>query len=200
MQRRGAQLAIEPFVFKANVSGTEQPAGADAPARPLFAAYFEQIREITVEQQGHIKTRRPVAMVLQADPLIGRSAPQKDGADDVEHVLLQHDPAVAIDIGIGEIDRQCRIIIAQVGAEQQRLDVIQYKFQSGEIAGVGVEQAVRSAGRRADVAMAVQHDEGIVMLERAPWPRRRPGHRDVERLLRNQLDGPGRHDVGCDFG
>ena len=57
-------------------------------------------------------------MVLQTDPLIGGAAPQEDGADDMQHVLLQYDPAVAIDVGIGEIDRQSRIVVAQIGAEQ----------------------------------------------------------------------------------
>ena len=47
--------------------------------------------------------------------------------------------------------------------------------------------------------MAVQHDEGVVMFERAPRPRRGSRHRDVERRFLNELDGPGGSDMGYDF-
>ena len=92
------------------------------------------------------------------------------------------------------------IVVAQVRTEQQRLHIVQHQFEPGEITGVGIEQAVRAAGGRADVAVAVEHDESIVMLERAPRPRRGPGHRNVERRFRNRFDGPRRDHLGYDFG
>ena len=39
------------------------------------------------------------------------------------------------------------------------------KLQLGEIAGVGIEQTILPAGRRTDIAVAVEHDERVVMLE-----------------------------------
>src|SRR3982751_2066640 len=105
-------------------------------------------------------------MILQADPLISRSSPQKYRTHDVQHVLLQHDPAAAIDVWIGEIDRQSGIVVAEVGAEQQRLNFVQHQFPPGEIAGIDIEQAVRPAGGSTDVAMTVEYDKRIVVLER----------------------------------
>ena len=64
----------------------------------------------------------------------------------MQHVLLQYDSAIAIDVGIGEIDRQSGIVIAHIRSEQQRLELIQKKLEPGEITGVGVKQTVRSAG------------------------------------------------------
>ena len=61
--------------------------------------------------------RRPLAVILQSYPLVGGAAPQKDRAHDVQRVLLQHQSTVAVHVGIGEIDGQGRIVIAQVGAE-----------------------------------------------------------------------------------
>ena len=139
-------------------------------------------------------------MVLHADPLIGGAPPQEDRAHDVQHVLAQHDPPLVIDVGIGEIDRERGIVVAQIRTEQQRLHLVQHQFEPGEIAGVGVEQSVRPAGGSADVAMAVEHDEGVVMLERAPRPGRGPGHRDVERRFLDLFHDPGRHDLGYGFG
>ena len=178
-----------PLIFEHDIGGAEQLARADAAARPALAAHLEQIGEIIVEQQRQIEARRPVAVILQADALIGGAAPQEDRAHDVQRVLLQHQPAVAVDVGIGEIDGQRRIVVAQIGAEQQRLDVVEHHLEPGEIARIGVEQAVGPAGRGADVAMAVEHDEGVVVLERAARPRRRARHRNVERRFRDVLGG-----------
>ena len=200
MQRRGSRRRIQATIFEHDVGRAKQFAGSEAAARTLFAAHLEQIGEVVVEQQGQVECRRPVAVILQTDPLIGGSAPQEDGAHDVQHVLLQDDTAIAIDVGIGEVDGQRRIVIAQVGAQQQRLHRIQHQFEAGEITGVGVEQAVRSAGGCADIAVTVEHGECVVMLERAARSRRRPGHRDIERRFRNQFDGRDRLDVGYHFG
>ena len=51
-----------------------------------------------------------------------------------------------------------------------------------------MEQAVGATGGSADVAMAVEHDEGVVVLEGKPaGPGRRPRHRNVERLVHHGL-------------
>ena len=139
-------------------------------------------------------------MILQGDALVGRAAPQENRAHDVQRVLLQRQPAVAVDVGIGEVDGQRRVIVAQVGTEQQRLDFIEHHLQPGEITRIGIEQAVGSAGRSADIAVAVQYNEGVVVLERAARPCRGPGHRDIERRFRDQFDSLERHDLGYDFG
>ena len=40
------------------------------------------------------------------------------------------DAALAIDVGIGQVDRQSRIVVAQVGAQQERLHVLEHKSWS----------------------------------------------------------------------
>ena len=62
------------------------------------------------------------------------------------------------------------------------------QFQPRQIARVGMKHAVGPAGGGADVAMAVEHGEGIAMLERAARPRRGTGRRNVERSFRNRVD------------
>ena len=188
MHRRIARLAIEPVIVERDIGRAQQLARTDAAARTLFAAHLEQIGKVVVEQQRQGEARGVLAVVLHADALIGRAAPQKDRAHDVQHVLLQHDPAIAVHIGVGEIDGQRRIVVAQIGAEQQRLHVVQHQFEPGEIAGVGVEQPIGPAGGCADIAMAVEHDERVVMLERTARPRGRPRHRNIERRFRDRLD------------
>src|SRR6201999_134064 len=118
--------------------GTKQFTGGNATPRASFAAHFEQIGEVVIEQQRQIEARRKLSVILHADSLVTRSAPQKDGADDVQHVLLQYNSAVAIDVGIGQVDLQCRIVIAQIRAEQQGLDFVEHEFEPGEVTGIGI--------------------------------------------------------------
>ena len=73
-------------------------------------------------------------------------------------------------------------------ADKARLDIVQHHLEPGEIPGVGVEQAIGATGGGADIAMAVEDDKGVVVLQRAPRTRRRPDHRNVERRFRGLLD------------
>src|SRR5262245_31503051 len=52
---------------------------------------------------------------------------------------------------------------------------------------VAVKQPVRPAGGGADIAMAVEHDEGVVVLERAARSRRRTRRWNIERRLGNRV-------------
>ena len=56
------------------------------------------------------------------------------------------------------------------------------------MARVAKENAVRSAGRRADVGMTVEHGEAVTVLEGAAGPCGGSGRRNVERGFRNLLD------------
>ena len=49
----------------------------------------------------------------------------------------------------------------------------EHQLQPRQIARVGIEQPVGSAGGSADIAVAVEHDERIVVLQRAARPRGR---------------------------
>jgi len=132
MQRGRARQTVEPNIFQQDIGRAEQPAGADPAAGAPLAAHLEQIGEIIVEQQRQVETRRPVAVILQRYPLVSRAAPQENRAHDVQRILLQHQSAIAVHVGIGEVDGQRRIVVAQIGAEQQWLDLIEHHFQPGE--------------------------------------------------------------------
>ena len=189
MQFGRSRLAVEAAIFEADIGGAEQLARAGAAARAPGAAHLEQIGEIIVEQEGQVDAGGPVAMVLDADALIGGAAPQEQRAHDVDQILLQDDALAVIDVGIGEVDRQRGIVVAQVRTEQQRLGLVQHQFEPRQIARIGIEQAVGAAGGGADVAMAVENNEGVVMFQRATRPRGLAGHRNVERRFRDLLHG-----------
>jgi hypothetical protein len=198
MQCSAARLAIQTVIFKCCVGRAEQFAGSDAPAWAFLAAHCEQVCKVVVEPPRQVEARGTFAVVLHADALIGGAAPPEDRAYDVQHVFLQHDPALTIHIGLGEIDGQRGIVIAQARAGQQRLHFVQRQFEPGEIAGVGVEKTIGSAGGRTDVAMAVEHHERVVMFERTARASGGPGHRCGEWRFRDVFDDLGLQ-LGHDF-
>src|SRR5579871_1829100 len=128
MQRGHTRLTVEALVVEHDIGGTYELRSADAATRPALAAYLEQIREVVVERQCEIEGGAPVTVILQTDALIGGAAPQENGAHDVQHIFLQQKPALAVDIGIGEIDGERRIVVAEIGAEQQWLHVLEDKL------------------------------------------------------------------------
>src|SRR5262245_171696 len=106
----------------------------------------------------------------------------------MQRVLRQGKMLIDVDVGIGEVDREHGIVVTHVRAEQQELHAVEQKLETREKARVGMKDAVGSAGRGADVAVAVEHGEAVAMLQRSARPRRRAGRRDVEGNFWNRID------------
>ena len=68
------------------------------------------------------------------------------------------------DVGIGQIDDEDGVVIADVRAKQQRLQAVEQYFEVREIAGVAKKDPVRSTRRRADVGVTVEHGEAVALL------------------------------------
>ena len=187
-QDRLPQSSVETLIAQHGGGGAHHLTIDGAAVLPPQAADLEQVGEVAVEQHGQAQIDRSFAMVLDRQPLICRVAPEKNRAHDVQGVLRQHEMLVEIHVGIGQIDRQQRVVVAQVGAEQQRLHPVEQQFEMREKTRVAVEQAVGAAGRRADIAVAVEHDERVVVLERAARPRDRTRRWNIERRLRKCVE------------
>jgi len=115
---------------------------------------------------------------------------------DVQRVLLEHDAVVGEDVGVGEIDAEDGVVVAQVAAEQQRLHVVDEHFEARQEPRVAMVEPVAGPGRCADVAVRVDDEEAVAMLESAARPRDRDGRRDVGRtlgLVRGRQGGRERH-------
>ena len=130
----------------------------------------------------------PISMILDAEPLIGRSSPQEDRSNDMDCILLQNKSFLEIHVRICQIDCKYRIVIAQVGPEQQGLHAIQKKLQAGEVTGILVENSICPASGYSDVAIRIEHSEGVAVLQRAPRAHRGTCCRDIEGLLLRGLD------------
>src|SRR5262249_52023760 len=80
------------------------------------------------------------------------------------------------------------VVVVRVGAEQQRLRSVEREREQREKSRIGVKQPVGAVGDHADVAVTVDQDEGITVLQGAARPRRRRRGGDRIRLLRNRFD------------
>ncbi len=183
-----AHDAVEPGIAQQHFVGAHHLAPRRAAPRAAHAAHLEDIGKIAVEgeRQHEIDGARPV--VAQRQALERGVAPEEHGAVDMQRVLLQHEALVEIDVRIGEVDVQDRVVVAQVRAEQQQLHAVDQDLEPRHEPRVVAEQPVAAAGRGADVAMRVDQQEGVVVLERSPGPGRRPGRGYVERRLGNRFD------------
>ena len=183
-------LVVEAAIDQQRLVGAAQIGRRRAAALAMRAANLEQVGKVVLEQRRELQVDRTIAVIAHAEPLIGGAAPQEDRAQDMHGVLLQHDVLVGHEVRIGQVDGKGGIVVAQVGAQQQRVRGIDQQFQPRQIAGVEMEQAGRAAAGRSDVAAVVEHDECVAVFENA----RRPGRRllgggDVERRLRRLLHG-----------
>ena len=78
---------------------------------------------------------------------------------------------------------EAEVVVPDRRAQQKGLLTIDRELEVRQETRVAVEETVRSAGRRTDVAVAVEDGKGIVVLERQSRPGRGSGRRDVERRL-----------------
>ena len=127
-------------------------------------------------------------MVLHAQALIGGTVQKKKRAHDVQHVFRLHEFLILIDVGIGQVDSEDGVVVADIRAQQQRLLAVEQHFQVREIARVAKENAVGPARRCPDIGMAVEHGEAIALLEGAAGPSGGSCSRNVEGSFRNLLD------------
>ena len=137
---------------------------------PPQAAHLEQIGKIAVEQEGQPQIHGAVAVVADRETLIGSVAQEENGANDVHRVFRQHQMVLEIGIRVCEVDGEQRAVVAHVRSQRQRLRAIEQEFQVREESRVAMKQAVRPAGRGADVAVAIEHDERIVVFQNVTRP------------------------------
>src|SRR5690606_12549450 len=115
-------------------------------------------------------------------PFVYPRLPDELRAHDVDGRLRQTQAVARVeDVGVGQIGGQGRVVVLDDGAEQQRLPAVDQQLQPGEIAGVPMVDAFGTALGGNDVAVVVEHREGVAVLERARPPiLQRSGCRYVE--------------------
>ena len=176
---RAPLLAVETEIDEIrSVALDKATHGAAAPT--LGPPHLEYVGEVIVEGDRQ-KEPDPIGAEISHGKAVKQGGtPNEDRPCHMQQVFLQDDALVVVDVGIGEIDGEDAVVVGKVRPEEERLKSVDQQFEMREVAGVAIEQAVRAARRSADVAVAVEHQEAVVLLHGAPQPSRGLGRRDIE--------------------
>ena len=100
-QRGAAQFVVEAVIVQQHLVVAAQLARCGAAALAARAAHLEKIGKVVGEQNRRAATSiGAIAVIAQAEPLIGRVAPEKDRAQNMQRVLLQDDALIGEESGL----------------------------------------------------------------------------------------------------
>jgi hypothetical protein len=188
-----AHHVVEPGIAEDHRVGLDDRDREPPAARTARAAHLEQVGEVAGVEQIELDAQRPVAEIAHRDALVARGLPEELGAHDVQRVARQVGGG-GEDLGVGEIDGEHRIIVLHRGAQQQRPPAVEQQLQARQVARVRVVEAVGAGLAAHDVAVAVEHREGVAVLEHARAAleqRRRGGDGELRFVMRLGLLGEG---------
>ena len=179
-----AQVAVEAVVGEDDRCRARAPPPTMRPrAGAPVAAHLEQIGEIGLEQQGEADRHARACRSCAPRGARRHNACQMNLARTMWIVSRGRSQAAGRieEVGIGQIDGQQRIVVLDDRAEQQRPAVVDQQLQAGQEARVLVIEPLGAALAGHDVAVVVEHAEGVAVLEGARPPLlQRRGRRDVE--------------------
>ena len=137
----------------------------------------------------------PQVEIADQQQLVIRRPPYELPAVHINQLALQRAAIDANRIGIGEVDRQQRVVLGLAGAQQQRAIAVEPQLELRQEARVLVIEAVGAARIADHVAKLAQHGKGVAMLQDAGSRLvKRAGRLDAKlRIGRAARDGRDRH-------
>ena len=169
--------------------------GALAAPLALHAAQLEHVDEVGIEPQLDLELHRVDAMVREAHLLVAGTVPQQLAPQHVHAALAQRDAAVALQIGVHQLDGQRAAVFLHRGVQVQRTRAVEQQLRVRQEARVLKVQPLLPALPRQDVAIAVEQREQVVALQGLQLPLdARTGGEDVPASL--ELDAIALADAG----
>jgi len=176
--------AVQTFVRESHAGvpkdRRELPAGGVA----TRASDLEDVGEVDTPAtpEGDVDRLEPV--VRNADPLIANPIPQELLPRDVDRAARNREPPVGANVGVGQIHRQDRVVVAHAGIEQEQTVLAQQQPEARQKARALVVETQLSHPDRLHVAETVENGECIAVFQ---YPRAvidsRGGREDIELVL-----------------
>ena len=159
-----------------------------AMCEPLGAANFEDVGEVRLEPkcQRHVE---PLESVVGDVQTLGQRRRLDHAGPGQVQQAPRHQHLVALDhVGVGQIGREHRVVVADRRAEEQRRARAQAQLEPRQEAGAAVIQPVLAAWRRHDVAVEVEDGKAVLVLQH-PYRRGRAFDlaEDRERAVESRL-------------
>ena len=167
LHARAPIAGIQPAVGQQHLVGPHHVGPALAAALADHAAHLEQVDEIGIEAQRELRTHRLAAMVGDADVLVTRGLPQQLGAEDVQRALGHAHglPVGRAQVGVHQLDDQQAVVVLRARAQVHRAHAVDQQQLLRQVARVLVVQALVAGTERLQVAEAIEHHEGLAVLE-----------------------------------
>ena len=126
---------------------------------------LEDIGKIGLEHKAQVDRVGSVVEVPDCQPFVTGGLPQKLGAHDVDGVAGQNERAAIKEVGVGEIGGQ-HVVVLNRRAQEEPASPVDEKMEPGQKPGVLVEQTLRARIGGNDVAVMVEHREGVAVFQR----------------------------------
>ena len=122
-----------------------------------------------------------VGEIAHAESLMSAPFPDEPGADNVNGITWQFEPTVGKKVGVGQVGDEQRVVVLDRRAQKEGPAIVDEQLQARKEARVVVEQSFRAGFARRDVAVVIEHAEGVAVLEGTRTPLlQRGGCRNVE--------------------
>ena len=130
-----------------------------------FTAHLEQITKIGTETNVDAKASVAVGIVAKANPLVADGLPQELGAFECNRIPRERYAIIRVNVGIGEIDRERRIVVLNVRAQEERPHPLEPEFVPGEETGVVEIDSFGARSADANVAVIVENRESVLVFQ-----------------------------------
>ncbi len=137
---------------------------------PHGAADLEQVGKVCCECDLDANVLRPLVIIFDGQPLVAVCHPQEARPAQMDEVMLQDEPALAVEeVGIGQVAGERCVVVAQCRRQQHRALPVDRQVEVRKIARIAVEEAFRTSRAGERVAVVIEDGEGIAVLQGA-WP------------------------------
>src|SRR5207302_5803071 len=160
-----SSYSVQPTVGQGDGSGIQHGILPLSAPGTINAANFKNIRVVGVELQGNRNLDRAQAEIRDSHLFVASVLIEEFRTGDQQRSPRDLSITGAIDIYIGEISCEQRIVFSNRGAEQQRAGSIDEKGKLGQKAGALVEDAFFAQAGRFHVAVAVEDGKHPAVLQ-----------------------------------
>src|SRR5690606_34902423 len=137
-----------------------------AAVQRLVSPHLEEVREIGTVLEAQRVAQRPLAVVVERDPLVTGAVPQEYGTDDVLRFSLLHEVLAHPDVPVRQVYDERGVVIPQRRAEEDRPPAVDEQAPARQHARVAEVQAIGAPGSRHDIAAIVEQRETLAMFQR----------------------------------
>src|SRR5262249_411995 len=105
------------------------------------------------------------SIIQQPEILVASGFAKELQTEQMESAAREFTRSAQVGVDIGETHGKKGVVLANCGAQEQRLLMVQAESKARKVARLGVKQAEVGGAEMLDVAVAIEDGEGVAVLE-----------------------------------